>query len=176
VTFPQHRWPLLGFKGELKSGKSAVAEMLRRHAGSHYDRTSDLEFSDPIIEAANLALDSGTRVPERFREELRLGAAEVLRLNGPMPPLGGYYHTHGGTAKCPECVMKDWLRGVPQGFQLTRDNKDVHRAVLMWLGVIIRQPAAAGVLRRRQPQPAAGKLTRNPGGASSWVFSCPGVQ
>ncbi len=136
--------PLLGFKGELQSGKSAVAAALRFWAGSGTDSQSDIEFSDAIMEAANYALGTGVRLTDQFREALCDGAQHVLALTV-RPELDGYYHNHTGTAKCPECVLVGWLREIPHSYQITRETKDADRAVYMWLGVIIRLVVAEDV-------------------------------
>ncbi len=68
-----------GFAGEKRTGKSACAEFLRKYLGLPY---LDLEFSDPIREAANGALRQ-----EKGELEERLIIASQIVLGLPMKPM-----------------------------------------------------------------------------------------
>lgn len=126
---------VIGFIGNRRSGKSSCSQTLRRIAGS--SERADIEFSDPIIEAANYALEFGDLRPSQFGNALVEGARVVTGKDIPGAPYTWRFRQGPGIDV--EFRLRHWLESeVTSGLRLTRLNKDRHRAVLMWLGINIR--------------------------------------
>lgn len=126
---------VVGFKGQRRSGKSTCSAALRRLAGS--SSKADIEYSDPMIDAANFALSKGELRPEQFGDALIVGARTITGQDAPLPELA--WRLREGVGEQVEYGLRDWL-----GFKrranlvITRENKDEHRAVLIWLGINLR--------------------------------------
>ncbi len=151
--------PIVGLKGAKRSGKSHVSAALRKlvygdEVNSDWASAADLEFSDPISEAVNWALTMPDRRFEQFRFQLAEGASWVLGIEVP-PPLQ-YYHSCQTDPHlvCPECGVKDWLdkHGHDLAFRINRANKDEHRVLQVWEGVIVRYLVDEGVWVRKMVQ------------------------
>lgn len=126
---------VVGFKGQRRSGKSTCSAALRKLAGS--SSKADIEYSDPMIDAANFALGYGDFRLEQFGDALIEGAKLVTGQEAPRPEVG--WRLREGFGAEVEFRLRDWLRYKSQsGLFLTRENKDEHRAVLMWLGINLR--------------------------------------
>lgn len=126
---------VVGFKGQRRSGKSTCSAALRRLAGS--SSKADIEYSDPIIDAANFALRNGDLRPEQFGDALIEGAKTITGQDAPKPEMD--WRLREGFGSEVEFRLREWLgyRSRDQ-LVLTRENKDEHRAVLMWLGINLR--------------------------------------
>ncbi len=126
---------VVGFKGQRRSGKSTCSAALRKLAGS--SPKADIEFSDPMIDAANFALRNGDFRLEQFGDALIEGARTVTGQDASQPEID--WRLRGGFGSEVEFRLRDWLRYKSRAdLVLTRENKDEHRAVLMWLGINLR--------------------------------------
>jgi hypothetical protein len=124
----------IGLKGKKRSGKSTVARKLRQLAGS--SSAADVEFSDPIIEAVNLALAKKPRGLYRFSTNLLKGAEVVTGERLAHPELAILKELRPDVMK----ALADWLKSADPEVRLNRQNKDDHRALLSFLGVLGRHP------------------------------------
>lgn len=122
---------IVGIKGPLQSGKSTFAAMLREAAGS--TPAADLEYSDLMMEAGNLALDQGSSALYPFVMNLLKGAEEVLSHRLSRPPGRWFWDAR------PDVMgdLKAWHQaGLPP--RLTRQTKDANRPVYSFLGYFVR--------------------------------------
>lgn len=137
------RQVVVGIMGKKWSGKSTFASALRDAAGVT-GTGADIEFSDPIILAANLALRRRDRSVRGFSDQLVAAASIVTGRKVALPPHGWYGRNETGTNL--QKGLAAWLDGPARGdLRLTRENKDEHRIVLSWLGVNFRDLAGEGV-------------------------------
>lgn len=126
---------VVGFKGKRRSGKSTCSAALRKLAGS--SSNADIEYSDPMIDAANFALKNGDFRLEQFGDALIEGARIVTGQDAPQPEMGWRFREGYGAQV--EFRLRDWLTYRSRAhLVMSRENKDEHRAVLMWLGINLR--------------------------------------
>lgn len=123
---------IVGLKGPLQSGKSTFAAMLREAAGS--SPAADLEYSDLMMEAGNLALEQGNTALYPFVMNLLKGSEEVLGQRLGHPPGDWFWSERPDVMR----ELKVWHQaGLPP--QLTRQTKDANRPVYSFLGYFVRR-------------------------------------
>ena len=119
---------VIGFMGKRRSGKSTCSAALRALYGS--SSRADIEYSDPLIDAANFALRNGDLRPIQFGNALVEGASVVTTQEVKTPEYGWRYRE--GVGADVEFRLRHWLDTKAYlGLRLSRENKDEHRAVLM---------------------------------------------
>ena len=126
---------VIGFMGKRRSGKSTCSAALRALYGS--SSRADIKYSDPLIDAANFALRNGDLRPIQFGNALVEGA-KIVTAQDSKTPENDWRFREGAGADV-EFRLRHWLdTKAHPGLRLSRENKDEHRAVLMWLGINLR--------------------------------------